>query len=306
MITLNAEKGLTRVENWEDIESRPGFVKDLNPSQHKLSAIIGQYVFKDRIRCGLTNCHTPHSKGYIVATTDGHETNIGKDCGRTHFGVDFERLSQTFDRDVIAKERRERLWSFRFRQDSAEASVADLRRRRRGADCVHRHVRLLTTRRAGCPDVVVDRLANMVKSRQSLLTVEREATKEEIDSEEVRIGRRLTLPYYVQNPIAEIEGLPALYPENNLRELLVLDLQEKLTQFRDLDIDAMTPKELSDWTKWVDAFDSKLERAATILEYARALLTPANLQPLFKVIKERADEAQFRTLLKNLSNDTNQ
>jgi hypothetical protein len=303
LITINAEKGLIRVENWEDIESRPGFVKDLDPSRNRLSAIIGQYVFRDRIRCGLSNCHTPHSKGYIVATTDGYETNIGKDCGRTHFGVEFEALSRKFDRDVTTKERRERLWSLRFRQEAAEAAVDGLLRREWGANWVHRHLRPLTARHAGCPDVVVDCLANMVKLRQSVLTAEREATKEEIEREEARIGRRLPLPHYVQDPVANIAGLPALYAENSLRDLLVLDLQERLAAFRAADIDALTPRELHDWAKWVDAFDNKLERAAQILAESCALLDPTNLRPLLKIIKERPDEAEFRTYLKGLAED---
>jgi hypothetical protein len=100
MITLNSERELISVEAWADIEARPGFVKDLNPAEHTLHAIIGRYLFKNRIQCGLSDCRTPHGKGYIVVTKDGGETNIGKDCGRTYFGVDFEQLARKFDRDL--------------------------------------------------------------------------------------------------------------------------------------------------------------------------------------------------------------
>ncbi len=107
MITLNSDRGLVQIDSWTDIETRPGFVKDLDPTAHKLKSIIGRYVFSDRIRCGLSNCHTPHAKGYIVVTEDGHETNIGKDCGKTYFGVDFEILSGQFERDLAASQNRE-------------------------------------------------------------------------------------------------------------------------------------------------------------------------------------------------------
>lgn len=112
MITLNSEQGLTSIENWEDIELRPGFVKDLNPSDHQLDSIIGRYMFKDKIRCGLSNCHTLHEKGYIVTTKGGMSTNMGKDCGKKYFGVDFETMSKKFDRDITAAENRSRLCSF--------------------------------------------------------------------------------------------------------------------------------------------------------------------------------------------------
>jgi hypothetical protein len=58
-----------------------------------------------------------HSRGYPVATKDGWLTNIGKDCGRICFGVDFETMSRQFDKDIAAKESRERIWSFSFRAD---------------------------------------------------------------------------------------------------------------------------------------------------------------------------------------------
>jgi hypothetical protein len=40
---------------------------------------------------------------YVVATTHGIETNIGKDRGKTYFGVNFETMSKQFDRDIREK-----------------------------------------------------------------------------------------------------------------------------------------------------------------------------------------------------------
>lgn len=59
MITLNHDKGLVRVESWDDIESRPGFTKEIDPKAIKLHAIIGSYVFADYVPCGLSTCHQP-------------------------------------------------------------------------------------------------------------------------------------------------------------------------------------------------------------------------------------------------------
>lgn len=138
MITLNSEQGLISVENWEDIESRPGFITNLNPSDHQLESIIGRYLFKEKIRCGLSNCHTPHAKGYIVTTKDGQSTNIGKDCGKKYFGVDFEYLSKKFDRDITEKENRNYLFSFSFQIEEVERTISDLRKKERGADWVYK------------------------------------------------------------------------------------------------------------------------------------------------------------------------
>jgi hypothetical protein len=106
MITLNGEKELTRIHDWADILARPGFDGQLDPNAHELEAIIGSYALRDKIPCGLSNCRTPHGRGYLVATKDGRTTNIGKDCGRVYFGVDFETMLSQFTRDIAAKEHR--------------------------------------------------------------------------------------------------------------------------------------------------------------------------------------------------------
>jgi hypothetical protein len=43
MIRLNTEKGIVRIESWDDITSRPGFRERIDPKQAKLKAIIGSY-----------------------------------------------------------------------------------------------------------------------------------------------------------------------------------------------------------------------------------------------------------------------
>lgn len=78
---------------------------------HKLAKILGGYHFgKDNyIPCGLKGCRTLHGKGYVVQTLDGIETNIGKDCGKKHFGQDFEDLEGQFTRLVEDTAKRERV-----------------------------------------------------------------------------------------------------------------------------------------------------------------------------------------------------
>src|SRR5882757_5817548 len=137
LITLNINHGLRQIEGWSDIEAMPGFQRNLDPSRHKLESIIGRSAFPDYVPCGLSNCHTPHGKGYIVKTIDGALTNIGKDCGKTYFGVDFETLSATFERDLKQTEQRERLNSFSLQIDDILARVTELRKGGKGADWVH-------------------------------------------------------------------------------------------------------------------------------------------------------------------------
>lgn len=300
MITLNSERGLVQIEDWADIETRPGFVKDLNPADHKLKSIIGRYVFSERIRCGLSNCHTPHAKGYIVVTEDGHETNIGKDCGKSYFGVDFEILSKQFDRDLAASQNREALASFSFHLDELEARVQTLRNAERGADWVYHNTRPLLGAGRGCPAEVVQRMAAMIKARTSEFMVERRASEEEVAQMEVREGREVRRPQFVSESIGQVAGIEALYPENDLRELLVMDLETHIREFRDLTIESLTHSELKHWAKWVAGMDATLERANAAVVAGQALLSADNLDPLLRALPTSADKTQFRAFFRSL------
>lgn len=300
MITLNSEQGLISVENWEDIESRPGFITNLNPSDHQLESIIGRYLFKEKIRCGLSNCHTPHAKGYIVTTKDGQSTNIGKDCGKKYFGVDFEDLSKKFDRDITEKENRIRLFSFSFQIEEIERTISDLRKKERGADWVYKKTRPLLSAGKDCPEVIVRRISAMIKTGTNTLSGQREATQEEIETLEAMQGRKIQRPHFVEDRIAEIAGIQALYSENDLKELLVLDLESNLQVFKGKDIDSLNFDELRHWTKWVNNIENILERAMTAVTLGNALLSRSNLEPFIQILTKREDIALFRSYLKGL------
>jgi hypothetical protein len=300
MIVLNSTKELIKVESWAEIEARAGFTTNLDPKSHTLDAIIGRYMFPDRIRCGLSNCHTPHAKGYIVATKDGRETNIGKDCGQTYFGVDFETLSRKFDRDILEKENRERLWSFSFHLDELKQKIDGLRSQENGANWVYRQRRSLIESGKECPSQIVRQLASMVKTRQPVLTIEREATSPEINQLEAAQGRRVKRPHYISEPIAEIVGLEALYLENDLKELLVVELQENIKKFEEEDIDQLSFEALRRWAKWIGAVEATLERALSSIASGRRLLVASNLEPLARVVLEPEGVAQFKKYIKSL------
>ncbi len=300
MIVLNIERELVRVETWDDIVSRPGFTANLDPQSHALHAIIGRYNFADKIRCGLSNCHTPHAKGYIVVTKGGLETNIGKDCGRNYFGVDFESMSRRFDQDMADKEGRERLWSFHFRTEEIKQKVQTLRSTERGADWVHRRVKGLVEAGHDVPAPIVRYIAGKVKARDPVVTLEREATATEIDRMEAESGRRLPRPQYIAEPIATIDGFDALYPENDLRAMLVLDVEEHIRLFEVVSIDNLDSAGIRQWSRWVSTVDATLEKADAVVQAGRRLLTSQNLQHFENRLTEKDDRRHFSRFLKSL------
>lgn len=301
MITINTEKQLVRVDDWATIVERAGFTDNLDPKQHELKAIIGRYAFKDKLRCGLSSCHTPHNRGYIVVTKSGLETNIGKDCGKTHFGVDFNDMSRQFERDVTEKENRETLWSFHFKLDDTLQAIDNIRRAERGADWLYKRSRPLVELNRGCPEKIVRRIDDMLKTGTSIVTVPREATKDEVDAEEARTGRQVRRPYYVDEPVGEIANLHVLYRENDLREILVLDLETKSKGLSALDIDTMTYEQLSHWVKWVGTVEEKLQRARDTVASGRQFLTVENLSCLSQIVSSGDDAQAFSEYLKSLA-----
>ncbi len=279
MIVLNSQKEIVRVENWSDITERPGFSGDLDPAKHTLDSILGRYAFAEKVPCGLSNCHTPHNRGYIVATKEGRETNIGKDCGKTYFGVDFQTLSNKFDRDITEKENREKLWAFFFRSEDVAAKVAELRSGEFGADWVYKQCVAMQDIR-NVPSKIVRKVLSMAKARDSRITREREATQEEIARMEQMQGRRLPGSQFISEPLGELRGLEVLYAENNLRSTLIEDVSEKLKELNEIQIDSLTYEQLSKWSRWLGALDAILDRATDAIQSGRRFLTQENLLPL--------------------------
>lgn len=301
MITLNAEKGLVRIQTWDDVSTRAGFNPDLDPVLIPLKAIIGRYVFGDQVRCGLKNCHTMHNHGYIVTAENGQETNIGKDCGKRYFSVDFEQVKRQFDRDMDAVENRELLWNLWFKLDEVEEKIFQLRDGEKGADWIFKNCSALQDP-GKLPVQVTRQMDKFIKNRSGRFQLQREATEQEAEDMEAKVGRKLPRPQYVLTLDVVINGVEALYQENNLSRILVVQLQEQIKAFRPLDIDQLTETQLRYWKKWAVTIDQLLEVAERSIEHGRTLLTRANLAPLLHIeaLDKNGEAERFSAFLAKL------
>lgn len=140
----------------------------------------------------------------------------------------------------------------------------------------------------------------MIKSRNRVLVELRQATEQEIDALEATSNRPVSRPHYIEEPVAEISGIEALYPENDLRLLLITDLEKKLREFVFKDIDKMTFNELRTWSKWIGTIDTSLNSAERIVNLGRTLLTKENLFPLTKLVNG-PNRDKFNSFLDSLS-----
>lgn len=298
MITLNTDKGLVRVDTWDDVQTRPGFTTDIDPNRVQLKTIIGSYQFKDFISCGLSTCRQPHGRGYLVVTVDGRETNIGKDCGKVHFSVDFEDMRRAFDREVTRRDRRERLAALQHRVPRFEAEIARIRDSKNGANWVHKQISCLLSPGKGIPQEIIDRVKTLRQSRNGLLTIERSASEAERAALEAS-GQRG--PHHsVTETVGRLEGASALYPENDLRVILVEKLGSVLSRLAEVDVDTLTDRQLAELVQKSSEIEPTIRQAEQVVRAGRQLLTKTNLNQLSRFLSIQADINVFGRFLRDL------
>ena len=143
----------------------------------------------------------------------------------------------------------------------------------------------------------------MAKARVNTLTLSTEATEEEIQILETSQSRKIQRPHIITKNIAEIAGLSVFYPENNLRETLVLDLEKQLPLFKSKSVDLMTYKELQEWVKYVDSIENKLETVKRTIKAGISLLTVENLKPFSALLIETQDKKKFLSFITSVTNN---
>lgn len=93
----------------EEFEARSNFHAELQLTADELDRIVGKYELPANrgswALCGLNNCHREHRFGYVIRAKDGRETNIGHECGKREFDVEFEEVEARYRRAVDAQAR---------------------------------------------------------------------------------------------------------------------------------------------------------------------------------------------------------
>lgn len=143
----------------------------------------------------------------------------------------------------------------------------------------------------------------MVKAGSNQLTVAREANEAEVEAIKIAQRKKFDRPQYVEDFVSIIEGLDSLFPENDLRKLIILDVEEQLKIFRTLAVDQLTFDQLRYWKKWSVSVDISLDNAESAKNIGNTLLTYPNLCPLLKIpsVAKKADQELFQTYLDALS-----
>lgn len=305
MITLNTERGLLRIESWDDIESVPGYSANIDPKSVKLKEIIGSYTFDVLIPCGLSTCHQPHGNGFLVAAADGRVTNIGRICGKTHFSVEFTQMSSVYLAAVRAQQNREFLGGLKNRLPTIAAEVSAIRGDQYGAGWINSRVNQLTGKSASLPMPIVNAVRQAVRRGDGTLIIERAATKQEREDRAAAVDvkglehMRRNVAFVIEDRVGQLEGFAALAPGNGLREVLAV-IEPFLAALPEADIDSLPDKQLRELSKVGGELDANLERLRTLIAAGRRLLVRQNIQQLARFATSRAEEKLFDQFLRDL------
>jgi hypothetical protein len=305
MITLNSERGVVRIASWDDIESVPGFVANIDPKTVKLKEIIGSYTFDALIPCGLSTCHQPHGNGFLVAAADGRVTNIGRICGKRHFSVEFTQMSRVFLAVVREQQNREFLGQLRNRLPNIIAEVSTIKTEQHGAAWINVRVNQLTGKSTALPTPIFNAVRQAVRHGDGTLVIERVATKQEREERSAAVDvkglehLRRNAPFVIEDRVGQLDGFAALAPGNGLREILG-DVEPFLTALLGADVENLPAKQLRELSKVGGELDANLERLRNVVAAGRRLLTRRNIGQLARFATNRNEAQLFERFLGDL------
>lgn len=299
MIVLNTENGIVRLQSWSDIEDRPAFCEVVEARAFKLKAVLGRYHFDTLRPCCLSSCRTDHGKGYLLQGDSGVEIRIGKDCGKTHFKLDFEAMVRKFDRDLARKENAETVRNFQFRLDGVREQLRDLREEERGANWARKLSQYLVEPLKGLDGNLIRRLGDMIKRGTADIVITRRASSAEQKLAEAQAGRKLQ-PQYKDERMGTVAGLGFFSPDLDLRKIIVDDIEPHLKVIAEIDVQKARDKDIADAARWIGRYEGKLAQIRSALELAAVLLTKGNLAPLVHFIESPEGRKTWKAFIEQL------
>lgn len=294
MITLSFDRSLIRLSSWDELYETPGYVRVLDAKSAQLREIIGVYAFQTKEACGLKNCKQPHGNGYVVTTTSGSVTNIGSICGKRAFSITFTNLRKAFDRDLQAKERRERLEALQSRLPAVLERFQSMREQ---AKPLYRAT--MGLRGSSVPRQIAEAVRNMIRIGDGAITKNRKATPQEREfAIESGLARR-DIPYYVTEIVGRISSVGALNEAEALRELLN-ELDPTLNRLAECDLSTIPDKEARHLDKTTSGLDSRLDQIDRAIASLRAFATRNNIGQLAMILDSPTDRMLFDRFLHSL------
>ncbi|MDX1788296.1 MAG: hypothetical protein R3205_09415, partial [Psychrobacter sp.] len=237
-----SKKHFVRITTWDDIFKMSRYTDSLDPKKEKLKQVINKYELPNKGRCGLSNCRTPHNIGCIVETESGRLTNLGNVCGKKYFGDNFTSLSNKLSKEIDYFNKVENI-------KLAKSNITENYRKLSEIEADWKKIEgVYKTIKSEGLDGLYDKLEQMKYSKSSSISIQRRATKSEIELEEVRTGKDVQNPFYISEILGDLKGLNYLVDRIKIKAMILNNkiILESLEKF---DEENIAFKDLNKMTK---------------------------------------------------------
>lgn len=302
MLYMKENGVLIKLDSWEQVYSRPNFIKDLDLKDKKLKALVGYYKNEPPRKCGIKSCHSSHMKGGIVITEDNFEASIGHMCGSKIFEEKFDVLIKQLEKEVDFEIYKEAVASRKARVFEYWNKAAALTSGKNG-------VLKLADKILSLRDPLVagrfaaTELARMAANQQTKVTKEVwvEKKKKELTEEEAKSGEK---KYRLETVVCgQIKNTEVLLSVNNLNNIYKDDIEAVIRSLESLDLQTATPRQIQNIGRAASVLDTRLDTAARLKNLATEFLTYDNLYPMYDKMYSmdtvsRKDLELYETLIK--------
>ncbi|HFU8895810.1 TPA: hypothetical protein ACIYQ4_001902 [Escherichia coli] len=301
MIYLLEDDSFIEVDDWVKISNRPNYIENLVVQDRKLEQIIGYYELPEKVKCGLSNCHTPHFKGYVVVTDNGTETNIGHTCGTKYFDVQFDTMSSEFlsalevaKAKIFISHNKKNVFEFWQKVNSLAVGpknvnwAIDLYRKINSSEIIG--------------TAAYRALRQMQATGNGNVTTTRPPTAKEIELAQTA-GQ--PAPQSVDVIVGFITNIEFLSPDNDLVELYEYKLRGSVQKLQDADPEKLSRTQLKTIVSGIVSLETNINKAKKIIETARVFFTKENLEQLVISLEDNrnistADVNRYKDFIGNL------
>jgi hypothetical protein len=301
MIYMMEGDSFVEIDEWQKVCTRPTYLENLVVKGRKLEKIIGYYELPEKVKCGLSNCHTSHFKGYVVETDNGTETNIGHTCGSKYFDVQFETMSSEFlnalefaKAKIFIVENKSRVFEYWQKVNTLAVGpknvtwATDLYTKINSSDFIG-----LAAYRA---------LRQMQANGNGNVTNTRPPTAKEI---ELAKTSGHPVPQSIEVIVGFISNIDFLSPDNDLITIYESQLRGTVQALQNADPEKLSRTQMRPIVNGISALNTRIEKAQEIIETAKMFFTRENLSQLLKYLEDNknistADVNRYKEFLECL------
>lgn len=284
-----SKKHFVKITTWDDISKMSGYTDSLDPKKEKLKQVINRYELPNKGKCGLSNCGTPHFRGYIVKTESGKLTNLGHICGNKHFGLNFTSLKNKLDKEVDYFNKVE---SIKF----AQSNITDRYRELSGIETNWKKIEsVYRTIKSEGLDGLYGQLEQMKHSKSSIISIQRIATESEIEFEEVRVGKDIQSPFYISENLGNLRGLNYLLDRIRIKDM-IQNSRVILESLENFDEKSTTFKDLNKITKNNERLKDSVREAHSIIIEGFKLFSTDNMRQFTPLVSSKRQRKLKRFL----------